>query len=118
MCLTSIAVPCCLTVWSGPEISDVIANSSFVASSFVTSTVATVEVTKLDATKLEFAMTSEISGPDQTVKQQGTAIDVKHIRGSGQGKGSLDLSTLAMAAELTAKFESEMSSQGQQTPMQ
>ena len=81
-------------------------------------TAATVEVTSLDATKLGFAMTSEISGPDQSVKQQGTAIDVKHIRGSGQGKGTLDLTTLAMAAELSAKFESQMAAQGQETPMQ
>ncbi len=78
---------------------------------------ATVEVTKLDGSKLGYTVAIDTTGADQTITESGAAIDVKHIHGGGKGTGTVDLATLAISGELALELASDMSAQGQDTPM-
>lgn len=82
-----------------------------------TTATATVEVTKLEGTHVGYAVAIDSSGPDQTINQAGASVDVKHIHGTGQGTGILDLATLATTGELALDLASEMAMQGDATPM-
>lgn len=78
-----------------------------------------VELTALDGDTLSFALDTEIHGDDQTVTQAGMTVEIKDIIGTGTGKGSIDLRTLAITNELTTQFRSEMQTPGEPaaTPM-
>ncbi|HEU4612606.1 MAG TPA: DUF6263 family protein [Kofleriaceae bacterium] len=70
--------------------------------------------------KLSYAIDTEVHGPDQSVSQGGMTIDITGITGTGRGKGTIDLRTLAVSSELTSNFRSSMKAtgEGQALPMQ
>lgn len=70
--------------------------------------------------KLSYAIDTEVHGPDQSVAQGGMTVDITGITGTGRGKGTIDLRTLAVSSELTSNFRSSMKASGesQALPMQ
>jgi len=80
-------------------------------------TVTTVDITGLDATTAAFTLGSEVHGADQTVTQNGVAVDVKDVTGTAQGKGTIDLAKGVTTGELHFDLRSQMTSSGQTTPM-
>jgi len=80
-------------------------------------TVTTVDVTSLDAGVVGYTLTSEVHGADQTVTQNGIAVEVKDITGSAQGKGAINLATGVTTGELHFDLRSQMSESGSATPM-
>jgi hypothetical protein len=57
---------------------------------------------------IEYTLDTDIHGADQSVTQQDVTIEIKDIVGSGAGKGSIDLGTLAVTSELAAELRSRM----------
>lgn len=80
-------------------------------------TLNTVECTALDGDKMTFKSTSEITGPDQTVHQNGMSIDMKNIEGGGTGQGTIDLTKLVMSGEFNVHFKAKMNASGQSANM-
>ena len=80
-------------------------------------TLNTVEITALDGDKMTFKSTSEISGPDQTVHQNGMSIDMKNIEGGGTGQGTIDLTKLVMSGAFNVHFKAKMNAQGENANM-
>ena len=75
-----------------------------------------VQLVGVDGDKLTFEIDTEVHGDDQTVKQADLALDVKDITGTGEGKGTLDLRTLALTSELTTEFRAQMQAPGESAP--
>jgi hypothetical protein len=68
----------------------------------------TIKVTAITGTTMTFALSSEVTGPDQSVTQAGTTIKIKNIAGKARGTGTLDLATMTIVGELTAELHSDM----------
>lgn len=85
--------------------------------SMALTTVTTVDVTSLDATTVGFTVTSEVHGADQTVMQNGIAVELKDVAGTAQGKGAINLATGVTTGELHFDLHSQMSAAGSATPM-
>ena len=62
-------------------------------------TVTQIEVTALEGSRVTYAMKTEVSGQDQRTTIDGVLVDVKNIRGSGTGKGVIDLGRMVMLGE-------------------
>ena len=80
-------------------------------------TLTTLTVTGVDGDKVTFTSATEVTGPDQSLSQGGMAIAIKHLRGHGTGKGTIDLARMVIAGEFTAEFTADMSADGQDAPM-
>jgi hypothetical protein len=79
--------------------------------------VTTVDVTALDAGTLGFSLTSEIHGADQTVTQNGLAVEMKDVGGTATGKGTIELTKGITTGELHFDLKSQMNAAGSATPM-
>ncbi len=77
----------------------------------------TVGLSALEGSHASYAIATEITGADQTVGNDDTAIAVSGIHGSGTGTGSIDLTTLEMSGDLATTVESTMTAQGQAEKM-
>jgi len=79
----------------------------------------TITVTALDGAHLGFTVDTQVHGGDQSVKQDDVTVEIKDIVGTGTGKGTIDLATLATTSELSAELRSEMTATGESaaTPM-
>jgi hypothetical protein len=72
-------------------------------------TVTTVDVTGLDANGIAFTLASEIHGADQTVTQNGLSVEMKDVRGTATGKGTIELTKGITTGELHFDLKSQMS---------
>jgi hypothetical protein len=79
--------------------------------------VTTVDVTSIDAATVGFTLGSEVHGADQTVMQNGIAVELKDVTGTAQGKGTIDLAKGVTTGELHFDLRSQMSTAGSATPM-
>jgi hypothetical protein len=79
--------------------------------------VTTVDVTSVDATTVGFTLSSEVHGADQTVTQNGIAVELADVGGTAQGKGTIDLARGVTTGELHFDLHSQMSAAGSATPM-
>jgi hypothetical protein len=77
----------------------------------------TVSLTDVSGDKLTFTVDTQVHGDDQMVQQGEMGVEVKDITGTGQGKGTVDLRTLAITSELAAEFRSTMKAPGETTAM-
>lgn len=77
------------------------------------STVTSVELVSIDKDKVTYTTTTEASGADQHVTEQGQTTDVKHVGGHGSGRGTVDLAKLAMTGELSMSLSAEMTTNEQ-----
>jgi hypothetical protein len=77
--------------------------------------VTTVEVVAIDSDKVTYMTTTSTDGADQ--KANGGTTDIKHISGSGSGRGTIDLARMAMNSEQTMTIQAEMTSNGQTDKM-
>ncbi len=73
----------------------------------------TVTLTALEGDAIEYSINTDIHGANQSVTQQGVTIAIEDIVGSGGGKGSIDLATLAVTSELAAELRSRMKATGE-----
>lgn len=80
-------------------------------------TVTTVDVLAFVDKSLEIALATEISGADQQATRDGLTVDIKRIRGSGSGKGTIDLSRMTMTGERTMKVQFDMIAEGRTAPL-
>ena len=78
----------------------------------------TVQLVSINGDQLAFDLETEIHGDDQTVKQGDLTVDVKDITGTGSGKATVDLKTLAVTSEVSAELRSAMQSPGEAKPTQ
>lgn len=78
----------------------------------------TVNLVSINGDQLAFDLETEIHGDDQTVKQGDLSVDVKDITGTGSGKATVDLKTLAVTSEVSAELRSAMQSPGETKPTQ
>ena len=58
-----------------------------------------------------------LSAPDQKTTQQGLALEIKDVGGSGSGKGSVDTATMVMHGEIASEFRGTVTSGDQTAPM-
>jgi Family of unknown function (DUF6263) len=77
----------------------------------------TVKLTSITGDKIGFDLETQIHGDDQTIRQGELAVDIKDVVGTGSGKGTIDLRTLAMTSELTSELRSTMQSPGEAQAM-
>jgi hypothetical protein len=77
----------------------------------------TVSLAELAGTELTFTIDTQVHGDDQTVEQGELGVEVKDITGTGKGKGTVDLRTLAITSELATEFRSTMKAPGEATAM-
>lgn len=80
-------------------------------------TVTTIDVLAFVDRSLEIALATEISGADQQATRDGLTVDIKRIRGSGSGKGTIDLSRMTMTGERTMKVQFDMIAEGRTAPL-
>ncbi len=73
----------------------------------------TIKVTAKSETTVAIVLTSELSGPDQTVTEAGSKVAMKNIGGKMRGTGTIDLARLTLAGELIADLHMELTSDGQ-----
>lgn len=71
-------------------------------------TITTVDLVTVDNDKVTYMTSTSTAGADQHVESAGQTIDVKHVGGGGNGRGTVDLARLAMNGELTMSFHAEM----------
>lgn len=78
-----------------------------------------VEVTALTGEKLSYSLDTQVHGADQTLKQGDLSVDITDITGTGSGKGTVDLHSLAFSSELSQELRSSMQAagEGSATPM-
>jgi hypothetical protein len=78
-----------------------------------------VALTGIDGDKITFEIDTQVHGDDQTLQQGDLSVDIKDVTGTGSGKGSIDLRTLALTSELATEFRSAMQAggEGSATPM-
>ena len=78
-----------------------------------------VQLVAITGDKLELAVDTEVHGADQTIKQGDLSVDVKDVTGTGSGKTSVDLRTLAVTSELSTEFRAAMQAKSESagTPM-
>jgi len=72
-----------------------------------------IQLTSIDGDVLGFAIDTQVHGDDQTLKQGELSVAIKDITGTGAGKGTIDLGTLALTSELATEFRSVMQAPGE-----
>jgi hypothetical protein len=77
----------------------------------------TIEITAIEGDKVSFASTTNLTGPDQTLKEAGQSVKLEKVGGSGGGTGSVDLARLAMTGDLEAEFKATATSDGKTGPL-
>ncbi len=92
-------------------------SKTFTQSGMEMTTTTTFTLTAIAGDTLTFESATLVSGKDQTVNQSGQQIQLSKISGKGSGKGTVDLSNMAMTGELLAELGSDMSAQGESTRM-
>ncbi len=80
-------------------------------------TVTTIVVTAVDTDGFTFTSTTSLGGPDQTITMQGHKIQMSSIGGVGTGKGTIDLTKMAMTGEATLSFHSDMTADNETDQM-
>jgi hypothetical protein len=78
-----------------------------------------ISLTSVTGTTFSYTLDSSLHGADQTASDSGSGsarVDVKGITGHGAGKGTVDLTTLAVTSELFAQLQAEMTSPGDVEP--
>ena len=80
-------------------------------------TTTTVSLTSRDGSKLGFTTKASVEGANQTVMQNGVETNVSGLAGSGDGQGTLDLATLALAEQLATKLDATVRALGETAPM-
>lgn len=90
---------------------------TFTQSGMVMTTTTTFRLIAIDGDTLTFESATLVGGADQTVTQGSATIQLSKISGKGSGKGTVDLSRMAMTGELLAELGSDMSAQGETTRM-
>jgi len=80
-------------------------------------TTTTVSLTSLDGSKLGFTTKASVEGANQTVIQKGVETNVSGLAGSGDGQGTIDLATLALAEQLATKLDASVRALGETAPM-
>jgi hypothetical protein len=88
------------------------------ASALALQAATTIDLLGRTSNAISYAVTSELTGSNQTVVQDGTSVVVEGIGGSAQGKGSIDLATLAIDSSQTAELHMTMTTGSDRTPMQ
>lgn len=63
-----------------------------------------------------YTIDSTLHGADQTAHDGSDAVEVKDITGTGGGKGTVDLTTLAVTSEIIAELRTKMSAPGDVEP--
>jgi len=78
-----------------------------------------VELTAITGDTLTYELETQVHGDDQTLKQGELTVDIKDVTGTGAGKGTIDLRTLALTSEIDTEFRSAMQAHGEPdaTPM-
>ena len=77
----------------------------------------TIDITAIEGDQVSFASTTQLAGPDQTLKQDNRSVMIAKVGGTGGGTGTIDLARLAMSGELRAEFKSEATSDGKTAPL-
>lgn len=72
-----------------------------------------IQVTSIDGDKLSFTIDTMMHGADQTVSQGDATVEIEDIVGTGHGKGTIDLRTLAVTSELSSELRSSMQVPGE-----
>ncbi len=80
-------------------------------------TVTTIVVTAIDDRGFSFTSSTSLGGPDQKITLQGHTIEVTSIGGVGTGKGTIDLTKMAMTGESTLSFHSDMTAEDETDQM-
>lgn len=80
-------------------------------------TMTTVEVVSFVDKSLGIALATEISGADQQATRDGLTVYIKRIRGTGSGKGTIDLSRMTMTGERTMKVQFDLVAEGRTAPL-
>jgi uncharacterized protein DUF6263 len=76
-----------------------------------------VELIGITGDTISYEIDTEVHGDDQVVKQGDMQLDIKDITGTGTGKGTIDLRTLAVTSELDSEFRSSMQAGGEGSAM-
>jgi hypothetical protein len=76
-----------------------------------------VHLTAITGDTITYELETEVHGDDQVIKQADVSLDVKDVIGTGSGKGTIDLRTLAVTSELTSELRSSMQSAGEGSAM-
>ncbi|MEJ7598042.1 MAG: hypothetical protein WKG01_09060 [Kofleriaceae bacterium] len=77
----------------------------------------TIDITAIEGDRVSFASSTQLAGPDQTLKQGTRSVTIAKVGGNGGGSGTVDLARLAMSGELRAEFKSEATSEGKTAPL-
>jgi hypothetical protein len=75
-----------------------------------------IALTAIDGDKLSFEIDTQVHGDDQTLQQGDLSVEMKDVTGTGHGKGSIDLKSLALTSELATEFRSTMQATGEAAP--
>jgi hypothetical protein len=75
-------------------------------------TITELQVTAIDGPRVSYTMRAEVKGDNQRAMIEGTQVDVSNIRGSGSGKGVLDLSRMVNLGEQTLELAFEIKAAG------
>jgi len=78
--------------------------------------VSTITVTAMNGDNISFTIDTQAHGDDQVFRDARESMDMKDIVGTGKGKGTIDLATLAMTSELDTDFRSDMTAPGETAP--
>ena len=68
----------------------------------------TVQLTAITGDAISYEIGTEVHGDDQVIKQGDVSLDIKDVTGTGGGKGTIDLRTLAVTTALDSEFRSLM----------
>jgi hypothetical protein len=71
------------------------------------------EVTAIDGPRVTYAMRTEVKGDDQRATIDGTQVDVTNVRGTGSGKGVIDLGRMVSFGEQTLELGFDISAAGE-----
>jgi hypothetical protein len=72
-----------------------------------------VELLDVKGDVVSYQLDTQVHGDDQTLKYGDATVDIKDITGTGTGKGTIGLKTLAVSSELTSEFRSAMQAPGE-----
>ncbi len=72
-------------------------------------TLTEIEVTAIDGPRVTYVMRTEARGDDQRATIDGTQVDVTKVRGSGTGRGVIDLARMVIFGEQSAELGFDVS---------
>jgi hypothetical protein len=78
--------------------------------------VSTLTLESVKGSSFSYSIESTLHGDDQSARDGSDTVDVKDITGTGGGKGTIDLGTLAVTSVLFAELRTKMSSPGDTAP--